>query len=1153
MQRRSSGSSEDSADASVKAAQPRDRDHASNPKNSKKKAASASSPSRSQSRSHAHAHDPSPSPSAPRNRIPNGQLNWQQSQARDGASAKSSGASASVAKTSGDINTDNDDRTPAWKLSSRQFTPRSPWAISLCTLLTSIAGIALLISIVYSSANLQCDPKGCRMSWMSPSFIRFSDFDTEHTRFASKYSLYLYREQGIDNGPKVRGIPVLFIPGNAGSYKQVRSIASESARHFHEVLQPNVAAMDSGVKSLDFFTVDFNEDFTAFHGQTMLDQAEYVNEAIRYILSLYLDPQKSERDPDLPDPSSVIILGHSMGGIVARAAFVMPNFQTHSINTIVTMSAPHARPPITFDPLIVKIYQDINDHWRYSYLSQPAAENPLFHVTLVSIAGGDLDTVVPSDYASLESIVPETHGFTVFTSTIPTVWTSMDHQAITWCDQFRKVMVKALYDIVDSRDKSQTKTRAERILRFKKRFLTGLETSLDLPMTDKPLTTLLTVGDNSDTTDTRERFVLRGLGTSRRPKVYLLPVRASELPSSGSFNLLSNRELDYPGESAKLEVLLCSVYPSQAGQVTPPFLADIDFSGKSSASTRLACRSAAEDAVILPASTHATKTPFFLEGEQQIPPFSYLQYGVEDILDYQFIAVVDRSESPTPDWIVAEFSDAVDTHLTQSISIGRLVTTGLRFELPPNRPMVVDVRIPSIQSSLLAYHMEIKEEANSEQKELFRPLLRQYLAKPYESKYFVDATEVDISLHGVSPFVPPPLDDGQNDNGLGVQLWTDPTRKSIIAVKLTVDPIGSLGKLYMRYRTVFASFPQLVVGLVLRKQFRIYDNTGTFISFSESLGNCLQRSLPMLLLSMTFLSLSIGQSGSTSHRAIWPWGSGTSTIDFAENDLLVGTTDPFFWFLIPLIGIVCIGVCVILHYIALLLISFLSVLYGWVFASNVQNEEKKSAIVSKSIQGTVFTYPSPRRRLLTMSALLFLVSTVIPYQSAYVVACLVQLGTSIRAYHVAQGSPSLTNTNFRNYVHTIFLLMVWNLPINLPTVVVWVRNLAINWFTPFSSHHNVMSILPFILLVENLTVGRMIPPVTSRLRHLTNILFFATAVYAAIYGVSYAYVLHYLVNLIAAWLVAIHSTTDSWPISSIKSFLMEEGSNSNDRKQSKRP
>lgn len=33
---------------------------------------------------------------------------------------------------------------------------------------------------------------------MSPTFLRMVGFDTEHTRFASKYNLYLYREEGVD-------------------------------------------------------------------------------------------------------------------------------------------------------------------------------------------------------------------------------------------------------------------------------------------------------------------------------------------------------------------------------------------------------------------------------------------------------------------------------------------------------------------------------------------------------------------------------------------------------------------------------------------------------------------------------------------------------------------------------------------------------------------------------------------------------------------------------------------------------------------------------------------------------------------------------------------------------------------------------------------
>jgi glycosylphosphatidylinositol deacylase len=70
--------------------------------------------------------------------------------------------------------------------------------------------------------------------------------------------------------------------------------------------------------------------------------------------------------------------------------------------------------------------------------------------------------------------------------------------------------------------------------------------------------------------------------------------------------------------------------------------------------------------------------------------------------------------------------------------------------------------------------------------------------------------------------------------------------------------------------------------------------------------------------------------------------------------------------------------------------------------------------------------------------------------------------------------------NFYNYVHSIFVLMLWVLPINLPVLVVWIHNLAVHWLTPFSSHHNVLSIMPFILLVETLTAGVMIPRLSNK-------------------------------------------------------------------------
>jgi hypothetical protein len=49
-----------------------------------------------------------------------------------------------------------------------------------------------------------------------------------------------------------RGLPVLFIPGNAGSYSQVRSIASSASRQFYG--ETRGEDLPPGTTKLDFFT-----------------------------------------------------------------------------------------------------------------------------------------------------------------------------------------------------------------------------------------------------------------------------------------------------------------------------------------------------------------------------------------------------------------------------------------------------------------------------------------------------------------------------------------------------------------------------------------------------------------------------------------------------------------------------------------------------------------------------------------------------------------------------------------------------------------------------------------------------------------------------------------------------------------------------------
>jgi glycosylphosphatidylinositol deacylase len=102
---------------------------------------------------------------------------------------------------------------------------RNPWACSPYTWVTTLLGFAALFLMAQSFLTRQLDTKGCEMSYMRPIFHKFDDFDTEHTRFASKYSLYLYREAGIDDDSRVGIIRIL----NVRTLTGCRSKESQSS------------------------------------------------------------------------------------------------------------------------------------------------------------------------------------------------------------------------------------------------------------------------------------------------------------------------------------------------------------------------------------------------------------------------------------------------------------------------------------------------------------------------------------------------------------------------------------------------------------------------------------------------------------------------------------------------------------------------------------------------------------------------------------------------------------------------------------------------------------------------------------------------------------------------------------------------------------
>jgi len=285
----------------------------------------------------------------------------------------------------------------------------------------------------------QLSPQGCRMSYMSPSYILQSGFDTSWTSLSGRYSLWLYREVGWDNNqvcrlqvggvrfielntPQPSGTPVLFIPGNSGSSHQVRSIASSATRQYFSspyIISPDFSSRSLASKPLDIFAVEFNEDLSAFHGPTLLLERTYASDAIRYILSLY------------PPNTPIVVIGHSMGGVVATSLLPSPD-----ISAIITMSTPHALPPARFDNRIEDVYSTNHEH----LISDPTP--------IVSICGGATDTMVPSESCILPE--PSAQGIfrkTIFSSGMERCWTGIGHREMVWCHQSRWQVARAALEL----------------------------------------------------------------------------------------------------------------------------------------------------------------------------------------------------------------------------------------------------------------------------------------------------------------------------------------------------------------------------------------------------------------------------------------------------------------------------------------------------------------------------------------------------------------------------------------------------------------------------------------------------------------------------------------------------------------------------------
>ncbi|KAF9122334.1 GPI inositol deacylase [Mortierella sp. GBA39] len=986
------------------------------------------------------------------------------------------------------------------------------------------------------------------------------------TRFAGKYNLLLYRdgdydddrlrgsnlvtqigssEWAADKSVKVRptGVPALFIPGNAGSAKQVRSMAKEAARYYYETLPREQGGHAAGSKPIDFFTVDLNEEFSAFHGQLLLDQAQYANEVIAYILSLYAD---DNRDPTQPRPTSVLIIGHSMGGIVARSIFTTDNYIQGSVHAILTVATPHMIPPIALDDKISAAYDRIEEFWTHGFYTP---HSPLANVSLVSIMGGNLDITVNSDSGNIHHLVPQSHGFSVFTSSIPHAWVGTDHLSILWCNQVAMAIGKTLVDLVDARRPDQVKPLGERMKIFRQRLLTGAEVHGSLaPEAAAHSEQTLSLSDFEHTfmeTDTAWAFPPATYNAqSITPHLFVMALPQSS-DSPGTITLLTDHAL---GQNSRLNVLLCR-----------------DLAAPSSSSNKpqaLSCRSDKLTFVPIPASTESSTMPLFTGEYYTAQEFRFTQKQARELVGYPFLVVLDRGRRyAEPGFLLAEIGkEAVHQEVIETTTLG-LLRDGLKRSKFPERPSLVStISLPNMDSSLLAYNLKVSRAGCQGQR--FVPMMRQSSWAMHEDKYFVNIADkvsgFDINFHGDLPYFDK-IQLGGN-NGVELRFWMDPTCPESLSLTLEVDKYGSLGKVVIRYRMVVLVFTFLAILLTLRAQIQSWSQMSHFMPFGEALSllirstfwqfavllgaiSMLQHLIPRTAVDIGNEAISSSQgslagSSKLTESGGRPWWQHSGQW---FGDALLGDNDAFFWFLAPLFFQVAVGI----------------VAFVWILLNSIVRTV--ALLTKRGAGGDFMNARSTTHRAITLTVMSGLVVTVVPYQLAFTAILLWLIWINACALNRAHQQPASTSSssslettmawNRFHFVMSILVMFFFLLPFCVPALMVWIRNFAIGWFESFDSDHRVDYVLPFLIFVEGLSHGFSVDIGScKRFSRVLVLMLDAMVGYLIVFGVRYSWQIYFLTRLWVSWLLVLRFV-ESGPGRMLERMVISQSGGPPHRKQ----
>ncbi|KIK47060.1 hypothetical protein CY34DRAFT_799756 [Suillus luteus UH-Slu-Lm8-n1] len=904
----------------------------------------------------------------------------------------------------------------------------------------------ILIYICYHAANdvrLTVSPQGCRMSWMSPSYLLQHEFNTSWTPLAHRYSLWLYREVGWDPN-QVMGVPVLFIPGNAGSSHQVRSIASSASRQYFS--SPFVISGDftgRGIQSLDFFAVEFNEDLSAFHGPTLESQIEYSAAAIRYILSHY------------PPNTQIIVMGHSMGGIVGTA--LLPS---DDISALITMSTPHTLPPARFDARVDEVYRRN---------AESLANDP---TPVVSICGGATDMMIPSESCILPDPGDGNPGSaiyrrTVFTSALEGAWTGVGHREMVWCHQVRWRVARAALELGGAKSDVEMGVILDTWLSRDGRLFPSAA-RIDIP----EATTYEALPEGMN-------LVLKKPAGSR---TYLLPIPRT-LETNATFVLFVSRGSVppiAPQHSTNLQALpyFC------VGRMTSPTIQQ--------SSESVSCVPLEPSTLkLLPSPIPGKPFPVPDEGSDESDGVVLFEATVPrtpgDAED-AWIGVHVNADSEDG-WVFGGFDE---TRTVQSnIGIFDVLAGGTKFLLQPTERSLVrrHITFPKLLSNVLfVYTLTPKSDrptsSCTHSPALFPPLLV-HKSHPAETHYYRLEHETSVALHthASAPFIPP----SRFSPSYSSELWIYSAGtgcEDVNEFTLNIDWWTTIGRIATRYPTTLISWGVGVVALLMFQAWR-ESGKGSMPSVQDSLTAFICRLLPKLLAAsfvVALLPLSpnyyLGTQGEASLGFLAPvllvTATGLVCASWWLISLLVWPLRLLTRFLPPksrryddlsmprstIISLILISFLVFL--VVPWQIAFMGcwLIHLHTCASSAHRKPYPGSV--PSLQSTPVESLPLRERFDGRED-----------DSQDTEPNEMEPNEEPEIQDVCRARSLVTITNALGatqvyYENThLLLLMTWLLPLSMPVLAVWVRTLMTAGYTaPFNGDHNVFKVAPFLVLVE---------------------------------------------------------------------------------------